>query len=111
MVDTGAHIPAWSGRRAQAALRKVKANGRRRNTPCFICSQPIDYSLPAGHPMSFEVDEIRPASRGGSVIDPANVAPAHRICNERRGNKSVADMKASAGPRPRDVGCKTSRRW
>ena len=68
-------------------------------------------SLPAGHPMSFEVDEIRPASRGGSVIDPANVAPAHRICNERRGNKSVADMKAAAGPRPRDVGCKTSRRW
>lgn len=93
------------------ARRKVRAWLKAQGRPCWLCGGPIDYSLPAGHPMSFEVDEIVPASRGGSVTDPSNVAPAHRICNERRGNKSVANMRAAAGPRPRDVGCRTSRRW
>ena len=73
--------------------------------PCHLCGRPIDYSLPAGHPMSFEVDEIRPASRGGSVIDPANVAPAHRICNQRKGNRMPGD-KGSKG-----IPIRRSRDW
>ena len=64
-----------------------------------------------GDPMSFEVDEIVPVSKGGSPIDRANVAPAHRICNERRGNKSLAALNGSVSPRPRDVGCATSLQW
>ena len=55
--------------------------------PCAICGRPIDYSLPAGHPMSFEVDEIVPVSLGGSELDWRNLQPAHRICNERKGNR------------------------
>ena len=30
--------------------------------PCAICGMPIDYDLPAGDPMSFEVDEIARAT-------------------------------------------------
>ena len=118
------------------ARRKVRAWLKDQGRPCHICGGAIDYSLPAGHPMSFEVDEIVPVSRGGSPTDPANVAPAHRICNERRGNKPLPTKanprgKASAasgipsaspngiltavedayGPRSVDVGCRVSRQW
>ena len=55
--------------------------------PCAICGMPIDYGLPAGDPMSFEVDEIVPVSLGGSELDWSNLQPAHRICNQKKGNK------------------------
>lgn len=93
------------------ARREVRAWLRAQCLPCHICGRPIDYSLPAGDPMSFEVDEIVPVSKGGSPIDRGNVAAAHRICNERRGNRSIADMRSAMGPRTCDVGCRTSRSW
>ena len=71
------------------ARREVRAWLKSQQLPCHICGRAIDYSLPAGHPMSFEVDEVVPVSKGGSPIDRSNVAPAHRICNERRGNRPV----------------------
>ena len=40
--------------------------------------------------MSFELDEIIPVSKGGDPLDINNVAPAHRICNQRRSNKSLS---------------------
>lgn len=93
------------------ARRQVRAWLKAQGLPCHICGMAIDYDLPAGDPMSFEVDEIVPVSKGGSPIDRANVAPAHRICNERRGNKSLAALNGSISPRPRDVGCSTSLPW
>lgn len=86
--------------------RKVRAWLRSQGLPCHICGQPIDYSLPAGDPMSFEVDEIVPVSKGGSPTDRANVAPAHRICNQRRGNRDLA----GPGPGAR-APIVTSRDW
>ena len=77
-----------------SARRKVRAWLKAQGRPCHICGRAIDYSLPAGHPMSFEVDEIVPVSKGGSAIDRSNVAPAHRICNERRGNKPLRKAKS-----------------
>lgn len=65
-----------------------------------------DYSLPAGHPMAFEVDEIVPVSRGGDPLDFDNTQPAHRSCNLRKGNgsrKRPAPHKLSGLP--------TSREW
>lgn len=94
-----------------SARRKVRAWLKDQGRPCHLCGGAIDYSLPAGHPMSFEVDEIVPVSKGGSPIDPSNVAPAHRICNERRGNKSLESLNAPPKPRAKDVGCKTSFSW
>lgn len=89
-----------------AARRKVRSWLASQGRPCHLCGRPIDYDLPAGDPMSFEVDEIVPVSKGGSPYDRDNVAPAHRICNERRGNRSLAEL--SAGQlKP----IATSRRW
>lgn len=92
-----------------------RANGSRRNAirerwkaigaPCAICGGDIDYSLPAGHPMSFEVDEIVPVSRGGDPLDFANTQPVHRCCNQRKGNRL-------AGPQaPSRSGLPASREW
>ena len=76
-----------NGSRRRALRAWLRAQGR----PCHICGQAIDYSLPPGDPMSFEVDELVPVSRGGDPLDRANVAAAHRICNERRGNRMPGD--------------------
>lgn len=89
------------------ARRKVRAWLKAQGMPCHICGRAIDYTLPAGHPMSFEVDEIVPVSRGGSPIDRANVAPAHRICNERRGNKPLPKA-AKTRPQPMTNGARTA---
>lgn len=80
------------------ARRKLRLRLKAERRPCHICGQPIDYDLPAGDPMSFEVDELVPVSRywlGGyataqqCALDYANVDAAHRICNQRRGNRAV----------------------
>lgn len=67
---------------------------KRRHLPCALCGQPIDYSLPAGHPMSYELDEIIPVSKGGSPYRLSNLQPAHRICNARRSNKSMEEWRS-----------------
>ena len=48
----------------------------------------IDYTLPAGHPYSFEMDELIPISKGG-LPTYENSDATHRCCNQWRGNKSV----------------------
>ena len=90
------------------ARRKLRARLRAEGRPCHICGQPIDYSLPAGHPWSFEVDEIVPVSRGGSPLDYRNVGAAHRICNQRRGNRMPARRTAYA-TRGAATGCRAMR--
>lgn len=83
--------------------------------PCALCGQPIDYTLTTWvdpkdgktkrHPMSFEVDEIVPVSLGGDPLDRGNVQPAHRICNQRKGNRMATN------PMPRGRVVKWSRMW
>lgn len=81
-----------------ARRRKLRARVRAMGLPCAICGGAIDYSLPAGDPLSYELDEVVPYSLGGSAIDPANVQPAHRICNERKGNRLNYRRALGAGP-------------
>lgn len=71
-----------------ALWRRVKSLGR----PCWICGLPIDPSVPAGHPLSFELDELVPVSKGGSPTDMRNTAGSHRVCNQWRSNRSVASV-------------------
>ena len=92
-----------------AARRKLRAWLKAQGLPCHLCGGAIDYSLPAGHPMSFEVDEIVPVSCGGDPLDRANVAPAHRICNERRGNRRIGECAARPPVSSLDV--RPSRDW
>lgn len=77
-----------NGSKRSSLRRRVAAEG----APCHLCGKPIDYSLPAGHPMSFELDEIVPVSKGGDPLSRGNVAPAHRICNQKRGNKPLINI-------------------
>jgi hypothetical protein len=79
------------------ARRKLSARLRAEGRGCWICrafGKPgtIDYSLPAGHPYSFEVDELIPVSKGGSPTSRANVDAAHRCCNQWRSDKSVEQV-------------------
>lgn len=99
-----------NGSARRALRRRVAALG----LPCAICGAPIDYSLPAGDPMAYELDEIVPVSRyaeGGyasaraAALDPSNVRAAHRICNQRRGNRMASDMG------PCNMPVVASRRW
>lgn len=89
------------------ARRKVRAYWRAQGLPCALCGMPIDYSLPARHPLSFEVDEIVPVSLGGSPYSIGNTQPAHRICNQRKSNRPPGSPPP-AGP---GVPVMTSRDW
>ena len=77
-----------SGR--DALVRRVRALGE----PCWICGLPIDPTLPAGHPLAFELDELVPVSKGGSPTDFDNCKGAHRCCNQLRGNRSVSVVES-----------------
>ena len=86
-----------NGHRARQLAKWLRAQHR----PCWICRAfgrrgDIDYSLPAGHPLSFEVDHLVPTSKGGDLYSRANVDAAHRCCNEWRSNRSVAEVLAAA---------------
>lgn len=99
-----------------AARRKLRRWLKAQGRPCWICGAPIDYSLPAGHPFSFEVDELVPISKGGNPLDKRNVDAAHRICNQRRGNKSVDEVlrmqhRNAYEPPEQPVEATTSREW
>ena len=91
--------PRYANYQARVNVRRwLKAQGR----PCWICrafgrTGTIDYSLPAGHPYSFEVDELVPVSLGGSPTARSNVDATHRCCNQWRGNKTVEQVLRMAG--------------
>ena len=59
---------------------------------CAICGRPVDKSLPVYHPLSAEVDEIVPVSRGGSPYDMDNLQLTHRRCNRLKSNKMPGDV-------------------
>ena len=104
--------PRYSnGSRRRKIRSRLLAYASANGLPCAICGRPIDYTLswwvdPADgkrkrHPLSFEVDEIVPVSKGGSPYEWENVRPAHRRCNQRRGNGDPPPTKAA----------KVSREW
>lgn len=89
MVDAGASVPKWGGRRATAALDRVKSLGRRNKTPCCLCGRKIDYDLPSTHPDGCTVQHIQSRHRFPHLTwAPSNWAPAHRSCNSSAGDQS-----------------------
>lgn len=89
--------------RRDVLWRRVRALG----LPCWICGLPIDYGAPSKTPLSFELDELVPVSKGGDPADMANTAPAHRCCNQWRSDRGVsaverirAEVRARFGPWP-----------
>lgn len=91
-----------------AARRRLTARLRSEGRPCAVCGRPIDYSLPAGHPLSFEVDEDRPVSRWrefgypsatACALDWPNLAASHRCCNEWKGARTLAEARSAIAAR------------
>lgn len=85
----------WRRRR-----REFKALG----LPCWLCGRDIDYELPFPDRWSFTLDHRVPMSKGGDPLDPGNLAPAHYICNNRKGNR-LTPIK------PKTIEFNTSRQW
>ena len=99
----GCSNPRYSnGARRRANRNRLRAEGR----GCWICRafgrpDAIDYSLPARHPLSFEMDELVPVSRywlGGypskeaCALDYSNCDATHRCCNNWRKAKTVEEV-------------------
>lgn len=67
--------------------KRLRARLRHQQDPnCGICHGrlgPIDYTAPAGHPLSFEADHITPLARGGEKSWD-NLQAAHRTCNRAK---------------------------
>ena len=102
MTHTGKRNPRYANGHRRRAIRD---RWRSIGAPCALCGKPIDYSLPAGHPMSFEVDEVVPVGKGGDPLDFGNTQPCHRLCNQGKG-------EGGAGPSPPTrAGLPTSRDW
>ena len=85
-------IQPWGGRRARAALARVKARGARNQTPCCLCEAPIDYHLEYPDPWSCSVEHVKArVSHPELTWDPANHAPAHLQCNQRAPKRQPVD--------------------
>ena len=113
--------PRYADPRGRTRVLRIVRSRALAGEPCHICGQPIDLSLPQTYvdprdgrrkraPWSLECDELLPVSLGGSPTDESNVAPAHRVCNQRRGNAMPTDAAERPGLRPTREGV-TSRRW
>lgn len=73
---------------------------------CSICHQPISFSVPRNHPLSFNTDHIVPLSKGGAHAV-SNFRPVHHGCNASRGNRTGAPATtppAADKPRPLHTG-------
>lgn len=56
---------------------------------CWLCGQPIDYSLPKDHPDAFSLDHrFGWAEFPHLRYDPGNFEASHLDCNRRRGKKT-----------------------
>ena len=67
---------------------------------CAICGKPIDKTLRTPHPLSPEVDELIPVSRGGDPLAYDNCRLVHRRCNRLKSNKSDAYARAQLNDKP-----------
>lgn len=94
-----------NGHRRTQLRRRVLAEGG----PCALCHHPVDTTLKTPHPMSPEVDEIIPVSRGGSPYERSNVQLTHRICNQRKSNKIVGEDAQAGNSASKPV--RTSQNW
>lgn len=56
---------------------------------CHICGLPIpEWLVDCCHPLFGTIDHLVPRSHGGPDIG-ANRAPAHKLCNSRRGTAEI----------------------
>lgn len=78
--------------------RQLRAQVLAEEDVCWLCGGPVDKTLPAGHPMAPELDEVLPVSHGGSPYDRANVRLSHRLHNQQRGAGLRAGRRPAVPP-------------
>lgn len=101
-MSDGANPRYANGHRRRRLRRRVLAH----YTHCALCGRPVDKTLPPNDPGAPEVDEITPISLGGNPLLWSNVQLAHRICNQRKGNRTKTKT-----PTPKTRAPITSRAW
>jgi len=70
---------------------------RSERRPCWLCGQPIDYTVDYPHPDAFVVDHKQSWINHPELReDPANLAAAHARCNSSKGK---SDAPAGLGVR------------
>lgn len=67
---------------------------------CAICGKPVDKTLKTPHPLSAEVDELIPVSRGGDPLSFGNCRLVHRRCNRLKSNKTDDYARARLAGKP-----------
>lgn len=74
------------------AQRDRDRNTLRRGQPnCYLCGDPIDYTLPHLHPREFVADHVIPLTLGGDD-DITNKKPSHRCCNAAKAGRLIAPI-------------------
>lgn len=75
---------------ADSARRRVKRKRMldEHGWVCHLCGYLISPEFQNPHPESMTIDHLTPISMGGAKWDVANMRPAHKSCNEARGNES-----------------------
>ena len=58
-------------------------------TVCWICGKRIPLELSHDEPAAFSIDHVVPRSEGGTQLGFSNLKPAHRFCNNLRGQKRL----------------------
>jgi 5-methylcytosine-specific restriction endonuclease McrA len=80
----------FHGRPAERARRRQRAKG----LPCCICGQPIDYTLPPEHPMSFTLEHKTAQKYAPDLAFAAsNHDSAHRSCNSKKGTTNGEHLR------------------
>jgi 5-methylcytosine-specific restriction endonuclease McrA len=83
-----------AGRRG-SRWRRLVAEQKAKQKPCWLCGHPIDYTLTSPHVDSFTVDHKHSWRDYPDLReDPANLESAHRRCNS---SKSAGPAKAGVG--------------
>ncbi len=91
-----------STRRWREKIRpQTRAQHAKDNTPCWICGQPIDYTITAtDDDNAWEPDHIYPVSTHPELYDdPNNLRASHRGCNRQRGNKKHTEIHTLGTPK------------
>lgn len=70
--------------------RQVVGRVKREERVCWLCGCDVDQQLKTPHPMSPEVHELIPTSKGGDPLDRDNCRLTHRRCNRDQGARLPA---------------------
>ncbi len=84
--------------RAGHRWRQLVARVKREETHCAWCLAPLAPEVPYPDPWSTSVDHIVPLIEGGAPLARWNVCAMHKVCNERKGRRSLAARPVALVP-------------